>query len=174
MRAQSSHSVCEAAPAGEDVRNREGVIEHLAVRDATEDDIPALLEMGRRFIDLAWSRVGVPYDEQTCHELLVGLMAMPNGILLTDDGNTAMLGAIVHPWHFNKHVLTGTELFWWANEGSRSGMALKRECERRAVEMGALTFNMACQDHIARAPLERLYRMSGYSPSEHIFIKALG
>lgn len=174
MRAQSSQFVRETASAGDDVCNRGEVIHNAAVvRDACPDDIPAMLEMGERFIALAWARVGVPYDAQTCEELLTGLIALPEGILLTDDGNTAMIGAMVHPWHFNKHVLTGTELFWWADEGSRSGMALKRECERRAREMGAVTFNMACQDHMARAPLERLYRRSGYMPSEHIYIKAL-
>jgi hypothetical protein len=44
------------------------------IRDATEGDLPALLDMGERFINAAWSHAGVPYCADTAEKLLRGLM----------------------------------------------------------------------------------------------------
>lgn len=82
-----------------------------------------------------------------------------------------MIGVVVHPWHFNQSILTATELFWWS-EGAYGG-ALRRAAETRLRDLGVPTVNMACQHHMRSPALERLYRMDGYEPSEHIFIKAL-
>lgn len=128
--------------------------------------------MGERFIAKAWADKGVPYDEDSCRELLAGLI--DNGILLIASDGRGMIGVVVHPWHFNKHVLTATELFWWCEPGCKAGRELKAEAERLAAEAGAKTINMACEDHMRSKALDRLYRMSGYQPSEHIFIKELG
>jgi len=141
------------------------------IRSATETDIPRLLEMGKRFIDIAWSRIDVPYDEQSCTELLKGLIA--DHICLVPEDLSAMIGVIVHPWHFNRNVLTATELFWWTDPGSSAGRLLREKAELAARNLGARTINMACEHHMRSAALERLYRMNGYIPSEHIFIKEL-
>ncbi len=143
------------------------------IRDATADDIPAMLAMAERFIVKAWSRASIPYDEDTCTKLLAGLIDLEMGILLIAEDRRAMLGAMIHPWHFNANVLTGTELFWWAEPGCRAGKALKEAAEWRARSLGADTFNMACEHHMRSPALERLYRIDGYQPSEHIFIKEL-
>lgn len=147
--------------------------EVILCRDARVEDIPSLLPMAERFIGEAWSRVGVPYHEETCRSLIENLITAETGILLVDGDRTAMIGAIVHPWHFNRDILTATEMFWWADPGSKAGLALKHECEERARALGAMTINMACQHHMRGEALGRLYRMSGYDPSEHIFIKVL-
>lgn len=149
--------------------SRGEVITH--VRDATPDDIPAMLEMGRRFVEKAWSRIGVGYCEESCTALLTGLMENENGVLLIAPDRTGMIGVMVHPWPFNHTILTATELFWWS-EGSY-GASLRNEAEDRLREKGVPTANMACQHHMRSPALERLYRMNGYTPSEHIFIKAL-
>lgn len=147
------------------------VIGGFGVRDATEDDLPAMLAMGRRFIEQAWSRIGIWYCEESCIGLLRGLMGSDNGILLVAPDRTGMIGLIVHAWPFNQHVMTATELFWWS-EG-KFGAALRRGAEARLRALGIPTLNMACQDHMRSPALERLYRMDGFAPSEHIFIKAL-
>lgn len=139
------------------------------IRDATEADLPAMLDMGRRFIEAAWSRIDVGYCEESCTDLLNGLMA--NGILLVPEDLTGMIGVVIHPWHFNRAVMTSTELFWWSEGGW--GAALRKEVERRLREMEIPTVNMACEHHMRSAALERLYRMNGYQPSEHIYIKDL-
>lgn len=144
------------------------------VRDAEPRDIPAMLEMAERFIEIAWGRVGVPFDPETCADLLTRLIQAPEGILLVNGSCTAMIGAVVYPWHFNRNVLTAIELFWWSEPKSGAAMALWNEAERRALGMGAKTFNMALQDHLRPEALSRLYQRRGYQPSERIFIRELG
>lgn len=144
------------------------------VRSATLADIPAMLEMAERFIALAWSRVGVDFDPQTCHDLLAGLIENDAGIVLIDEDRKAMIGALVHPWPFNRNILTATELFWWAEPGSKAALTLWDEAERIARMKGARTFNMATQAHMRAAALAKLYERRGYTPSEHIFITELG
>ena len=143
------------------------------IRDATVEDIPALLVMGEKFVNAAYSRVGVPFDYESCDMLLRGLIERENGILITNDDLTGMFGAMVHGWHFNMNVKTSTELFWWREEGCKEARDMKRQGEQMAADMGAKTMNMANQEHMRSAALTRLYRMDGYSPSENIFIKEL-
>jgi hypothetical protein len=144
------------------------------IREATPDDFPAMLGMARAFIMSAWGRIGVAYDEPSCRALLEGLHESPLGILLIDDARTAMMGAVVHAWPFNANILTATELFWWTHPGSRAAVAMWREAEMRAAQLGAQTFNMASQDHMRSMALGRLYGRHGYAPSEHIYIKEIG
>lgn len=139
------------------------------IRDATIDDIPAMLVMAEKFIEKAWAHVGVPFDESTCAGLLSRLIDSETGILLI--GDRCMFGGIVYPWHFNNNYLTAQELFWWSE--SRSGLLLLKEAEARAREMGAKTFNMACMDHMGSATLAQFYQRRGYTPNEHIFIREL-
>lgn len=141
------------------------------IRDAGLDDIPALLEMGERFVEAAYGRIGVPFDYQSCELLLQSLIERENGILLTNDARDGMFAALVHGWHFNIHVKTSTELFWWS-EG-KDARAMKRRGEEMARELGAKTMNMANQQHMRSDALTRLYRMDGYNLSENIFIKEL-
>lgn len=143
------------------------------IREAAHDDIPALLEMGRRFVELAYTRISVPFDYPSAERLLTGLIDSEEGILLTNGSQTAMFGAMVHGWHFNNNVKTATELFWWAEQGCKDAMQMRRIGEQAAKDLGALTMNMANQEHMRSAALARLYRMEGYRLSENIFIKEL-
>lgn len=144
------------------------------IREATVDDIPALLEMGERFVGEAYGRINVPFDYESCDMLLRNLIERENGILLTNDERNGMFAALVHGWHFNVHVKTSTELFWWREKGCKDARAMKRQGECMARQMGADTMNMANQEHMRSTALTRLYRMDGYTPSENIFIKELG
>lgn len=143
------------------------------IRNAVEGDIPALLEMGERFVGQAYARLGVPFDYESSELLLMSLIERENGILLTNDERDGMFAALVHGWHFNVKVKTATELFWWAEKTCKESRAMKRRGEEMAREMGAKTMNMASQHHMRSAALDRLYRMDGYGPSENIFVKEL-
>ena len=139
------------------------------MRDADVDDIPYLLPMAKEFVTKAYSRINVPYDEESCKALLHRLIGEENGILLTNADRTAMFGCFVHPWHFNQNYLTATEMFMWG-EGA---LKLKDRGEEMAFELGAGSMNLGNQEHMRSAALGRVYRMSGYVPSENIFIKEL-
>ena len=143
------------------------------IREALFDDIPALLEMGEKFVGEAYGRLDVPFDYESCDMLLQGLISKENGILLTNDARDGMFAALVHGWHFNVHVKTSTELFWWAEKSCKEARAMKRQGEDVARYLGAKTMNMANQQHMRSDALTRLYRMDGYNLSENIFIKGL-
>lgn len=147
--------------------------QQINIRDAVEADIPALLVMAERFIEEAWSRINVPYCRESCEALLRNLIDSDLGILLISSDQRSMMGAIVYPWHFNRAILTGQELFWYAEPGCKAGLALMEEAERRARGLGAETFNMAAIEHMRGPVLERLYKAKGYAPSERIFIREL-
>jgi hypothetical protein len=144
------------------------------IRNADEGDFAALLEMAERFITKAYARIDVPFDRESCEELLWRLLENEDGILLTNDDCTAMFGALVHGWHFNTKIKTATELFWWREDGCTDARAMKLRGEDMARALGAATMNMANQEHMRSPALSRLYRMDGYVPSENIFIKELG
>ena len=130
--------------------------------------------MAQRFVTKAYARINVPFDRESCEALLWALLENEDGILLTNDDNTAMFGALVHGWHFNMNIKTATELFWWAETGCTDARAMKQCGEVMAQCLGAETINMANQEHMRSPALARLYRMDGYVPSENIFIKEFG
>ena len=150
---------------------REEVICGFGVREATPVDLCAMLDMAEKFIGAAWSHIGVPYSPATCATLLASMIDNSQSLVLVTEDMRGMMGAVVYPWHFNADVLTGQELFWWSE--SRAGMELIATAERWAAAMGAVTFNMACMDHMRGKAMSRLYQRRGYSPNEHIFIKGL-
>jgi hypothetical protein len=141
------------------------------IREADYSDIPHLVEMGRRFVELAYSRINVPFDYISTEQLLSGMVDNPDGVVLTNDDCTAMFGAIVHSWHFNANVKTSTEMFWWAENGCRDGLAMRRKGEEMVQALGAKSMNMANQEHMRSKALARLHRMEGFVLSENIFIK---
>lgn len=139
------------------------------IRNADVDDIAALLPMAKEFIEQAYARLNVPYDKESCTDLLHRLIDEEYGILLTNRDCTAMFGCFVHPWHFNRNILTATEIFMWGEGGLR----LKNRAEEMAFELGAKSIHMANQEHMRSKALARFYRMDGYTPSENIFVKEL-
>lgn len=136
---------------------------------ADVEDIPALLVMAQAFIEQAYGRASVPYDEASCRDLLTGLIEQEGGILLTNLDRTGMLGVVVHPWHFNRNIKTATELFWWGKDA----LEMHTRAEEMAFELGAATMHMASQEHMRSKALCRLYRMRGYELSENIYIKRI-
>lgn len=159
----------EPMPSGASPAYGKGGDPRPGVRDADESDLPAMLDMGRRFIEQAWTRVGVGYCEASCTALLGALMA--DHLLLIAPDRSGMIGVMVHPWHFNHAVQTATELFWWS-EGEFGG-ALLNEAIARLRALGVPTLNMACEHHMRSPALDRLYRAKGFVPSEHIYIMDL-
>lgn len=137
------------------------------IRPATPDDLPALLEMGRSFVEKAFPKVGFCAD--SCTRLALGLIE--NGICLVTEDRRGMIGIAIHSWHFNNSAMTATELFWWCENGE--GAALRLAGEERVKALGIPTINMACEEHMRSPALDRLYRMNGYKPTEHIYTKEL-
>jgi GNAT superfamily N-acetyltransferase len=131
----------------------------IVIRTAIEDDIPRLVEMGRRFrAESSYSKYLADNPErmaQLGRQLLAG-----NGLLVLErDGAViGMLGYIVHSHFISGEVVAG-EVFWYVEPEYRGeGLKLVDEAKRRARLVGAKYLQMiAPSERVAR-----LYRHLGY------------
>jgi hypothetical protein len=137
------------------------------IRAATFDDIPALLDMGKRFADDAGVTARIGWDDDSVADMLEALIESDDGIVLVSD--KGMIGGFVSAHPFNRAVRMFTELFWRAEDGN--GLALLAEAERIAADRGATRSAMVAMDGMDRT--RKLYARLGYAPCEAQFMKEL-
>jgi N-acetylglutamate synthase-like GNAT family acetyltransferase len=137
------------------------------IRAATVADIPALLEMGRKFADEAGVTARVGWDEESVEAMLEGLIEDPDGIVLVSE--RGMIGGMVYAHPFNRNVRAFVEVFWRAEDGQ--GLALLNAAEAQARALGATKSVMVAMDGMERTA--RLYARLGYTPCEAQFMKEL-
>jgi hypothetical protein len=138
------------------------------IRPATLKDIPALLEMGRKFADEAGVTARIGWEDDSVADLLETLILSDDGIVLVSE--RGMIGGYVSAHPFNRAMRMFVELFWRAEDGN--GLALLAEAEKQAVERGAARSVMVAMDGMDRT--RRLYSRLGYAPCEAQFIKEIG
>lgn len=134
------------------------------IRDAVLDDIPELVEMGRRFIEQAKLHVG--FDRASCEILLQQLIEGEGGLLLR--GENSMFGAVIYPHPFNNAHTIGQELFWYS-EG-REGFRLLREAEK-AIKGKCNSMVMVTMETVNPDRMASLYGKMGFVPMERGFVK---
>lgn len=128
------------------------------IRRAEPGDIPALVEMGRRFHEA--SGIAAPYCEQATGAFLKGLMGSPDGAVFITEGG--MIGGVIAPAYCTTEWKMAVELFWWAED--RQGIRLLGEFERWAAEKGANEVRMTTLSGLEAA--ERILERRGYAPRE--------
>jgi hypothetical protein len=138
------------------------------IRAATAQDIPRLLEMGRKFADEAGVTARIGWDDDSVSDMLAGLIESPDGIVLVSDNG--MIGGYVAAHPFNRAVRMFVELFWRAEDGQ--GLALLNAAEADAEARGATKSVMVAMDGMERTT--RLYGRLGYALCEAQFMKELG
>lgn len=136
------------------------------VREATFDDIPAIMALGREFADEAGVTARVGWDDASVWDLLAGMIESPDGILLVSDNG--MIGGVVYPHPFSG-MRVFVEMFWRAKDGQ--GTALLAAAEAAAKARGAERMFMIAMDDMERT--RRLYARIGYAPVEVQFMKEL-
>jgi hypothetical protein len=136
------------------------------IYEATSDDIPALIEVGKAFH--AASNNHIPMCLETLERTLLHLLDSPDGVVLMTDKGSAT-GALLHPAWFNASHRTGMELFWWAPAGD--GLALFDALEAWAISNGAQSFGMTALEALRPSAVGALYRRRGYRPVEHNYAK---
>lgn len=137
------------------------------IRDATLDDIPAMLDMGERFA--AKAKLPFAYDRESTEATLTFLIQNANGICLVCDDGCA--GGLCHDHPFNTEVKVGAELFWWS-EG-RQGAGLFDAMEDRAKTLGCRFWSMISLEAIRPQATGRLYQRRRYELREHTYVKEL-
>lgn len=141
------------------------------IREATEADVPRIVNMGKRFLS------STPYnrflgEDPDCMARLTMQLISLNGLLLSEQGGeiTGMLGFIIHSHFISGEKMAG-EVFWWVDEGHRGkeGVKLLREMEKRAHLSGATRVQMI-------APTDKVagfYRRIGYEFVESTYQRNL-
>lgn len=148
------------------------------IRPATQSDVPLIAEMGRNFHQAAgWGDVA-EYDPESISATLAAMIDSQDMILLVaeQDGEVVgMAGGAMSPLYFNHAHRIGQELFYWINPGSRNGIGklLLDALEAAARECGCNSWVMVALDKVNPEATGRLYRMRGYRPAEHNWIRRL-
>lgn len=148
------------------------------IRAAAESDIPALIEMGRRFFQASGYGDLAAFDRESFTATVQHLMA-GGGVCLvaeTDGQVVGMAGALAYPFYFNADHKTGQELFWWLNPEHRGGLLGARlfaGLESWAQDQGCASFTMVALDAVRPEQVGGMYKRRGYRASEHTYIKEL-
>lgn len=140
------------------------------IRAATGEDVPRLVEMGRRFrSETGYAKVLAENPAKMAE--LAGQLAAAGGLLVAERAGTlvGMLGFVVFP-HFISGETTAGEVFWWVEPEHRGeGVKLLREAEHCARAAGAEKMQMiAPTDRVAT-----LYRRLGYEFVEASYQRSL-
>lgn len=133
------------------------------IRPATPEDIPAMVEMGRKFAERSGVEVGFCPDSVS--SLLAGLIE--NGICLV--GDNCMAGAVLFDHPFNRAHKAAQELFWWS-EG-REGLRLLSALEAAVRDAGAHSLTMITLEAVNPETTGRLYARKGFRVLEHSYMK---
>lgn len=137
------------------------------IRDATEDDIPLLLDMGQRFAEKGHIHCG--YDRETMAQTFRDLIAAPDGFIIMSE--CGAIGGLAHPHPFNAGHKTGQELFWWSEDGQ--GQELFAAMEQRVADLGCDSWSMISLESLRPEAVGAIYRRKGYRLVEHTYVKEL-
>lgn len=149
------------------------------IREATYEDFPILIDMGRMFFAESGYGDLIEFDPDSAEQTINMLIESDSGILLVaekDKEVVGMVGALLYPFYFNLSHITGQELFWWVRpelRGGRAGYLLLRQVEAEAKSRGATTFSMIALDSVSPEIAGGIYIKSGYRASEYSYIKRL-
>lgn len=135
------------------------------IRKATQDDVPAMLEMGKAFHDYSPWR-DIPLDDAALSDFLSRVVE--GGVVFLSDGG--MIGGVMNPLYFNPAHRVAAELFWWAKSGGRELMS---RFEEWAAQEGASGIQFSALGDNRSERMERLFIRSGYSKVETGYYKGV-
>lgn len=149
------------------------------IRPATRDDVPALLTMGRSFIQ--YSEYRAINDHVTDEQLTNGISAVIDcGVsFVAVDGEriTGFILGVVGPLWFATHIQTAVELAWWVDPAYRgmAGIRLMRAFEDEAKRRGLKYVAMSdlVMNGRDETPAARILGIMGYTLTERMHSKEI-
>lgn len=146
------------------------------VRQATDADIGAILEMSAKFYAGTSYAGFARMDETTVRNLAKALI--DSGVMLlacVEQRIVGMVGLAVVPFIFNAEKLMACEVVWWVEPDARSsgaGFALLRSVEPACKALGADVVQMI---HLNNSPPQAavLYERLGFRLSESSYTKVI-
>jgi len=144
----------------------------LEVKPATDNDIPALLELIHEFQAESLDEYNLFCDDEVAKAVMP--VYIPNTLVLLKDGYIigVIAGTIV------KYPLSNEDTFqeaiWYVTKDFRKyGIKLLRELERRCKDNGIKNIVMVHLGDSKSEKLERFYKKCGYRMCEIQYIKKL-
>lgn len=140
----------------------------MTVREATLDDVPALVEMGAKFHAMSPHKGMGEYDAEGVGRMLAFMATSPSAILLTN--GEGVIGGVLAPVYFAPGKIMADESFWWAGAG---GGELLAGFEQIARAKGADFVVLSTLENERSAVIGRVVSRKGYRPVERRYIKEL-
>lgn len=138
------------------------------IRDATHDDIPALVGMGCKFHAMSPHKFLGEYDAEAVSRMLAFMIDSPSAVVIRHDNGA--IGGVMAPIYFAPGTWMIEESFWWAD---RDGMSLLSALEDRGRDLGASVVMMCSLDNEHSAAIGRVLSRKGYVPVERRYVKEL-
>ena len=148
----------------------------MVIVDATVDDMPELLRMGREFYETTYYAGIAPFDNDTVANLMS--IIIDTGVLklaVVDGECCGMIGLVMFPFAFNAKVNSAHEIFWYTSPDARSlgiAKALMNAAEQECLLKGAVSIQMGT---LATSPPQaaKLYESLGYKLEETSYVKVV-
>lgn len=137
-------------------------------KPATIEDIPAIVELGKKFHDLSPWR-DRPFDADQTAEFLAGMIENPNACLFWN--GEGMIGGVIAPIYFGGG-LVAQELFWFAEKGGMSLLDTFEEWAHNAGASGLIMVSLSLNER-ADSLMDRIYQRRGYRLRERTYYKDL-
>jgi len=147
----------------------------MKTRDATLEDLPALVDLATAFHEE--SKVSLTFDRDSfCRNWEKLLSSGAASIFVAENARQevkAMLGAMVYP-DINSSDLVATEMFWYSSKDARGcGLPLFLVFEEWAKKRGARHIIMVHLSNLMPDKLRRFYVKKGYAEAETHYMKEL-
>jgi GNAT superfamily N-acetyltransferase len=140
------------------------------IRKAVVSDLPAMVEMGRKFHEASGYGDICEFDGLS---FATTLQNAPDAVFLVAEKEgklVGMAGALVYPMYFNLHHRTAQEMFWWVDPEHRGiGSKLFEALEEEVKKMGAQSLTMIVIERFSW--VGSYYEKRGFRPSERSFIR---
>lgn len=140
------------------------------IREATEEDILPIVEMGEAFQGQTVYGQCATFDAFSFRDLCLGLIRDQDGCLFVTDDLSGMSAALWCPCMFNAEVRVASEL-WLYTTRYGAGKPLLRALEDWARAQGCVSLSLTSQ--LNMKDVSKWYERLGYGPVEKIFVKVL-
>ena len=142
------------------------------IREATEEDLPVLVRMGREFH--AATIEDSAFIAADFEASMIGYLAQGEWAVLIDNKQRGFLVGVIFADYWNSSVCRAHELMWWVSPKSRSGMvgpSLMKAFTSWARKCGAQTLSIAQRTNMKSN--EKTYRRMGLAPCETVYVGTL-
>lgn len=145
------------------------------MRQATHDDIEALIELGRPFLAAHPALASVVVTDEQLHGVLTNIME--HGVIIVaesiDGSLIGALAGIVAPMWCAPDIKCAAELAWWMKPGHRTGMTavrMVRDFEKWAKQQNATHTVMSSIPALGSRASALIGRL-GYTAVETSYVK---